>query len=148
MKNIDSFKTAQTLSAAFTHEGTQYRAVISTPDLRSATSTCWGDWGPMYTFRLESRESVTFRYFESGKNELFESVAHPAFISLNSPMLASVRSHYPFCLELRDEESGLNYSVFFSPEATVSGVQVEVTSAERLEQKLSEATRPKARLSA
>ncbi len=148
MKNIDSFKTAQQISAQFTHQGQEYRVKISSPDLRSAASSCWGDWGPMYTFRLQNRERISFYYSSRKHDRLFETASYPSSLCLNSPMLASLRERSPFCLELHDEESGVKYCVYLSPEATVSHVDVQLTSVHRFAEKLSAASRAVTQLSA
>ncbi len=148
MKHIDSFKTAKTISAQFTYQGEEYHVTISSPDLRPAASSCWGDWGPMYTFLLQNKECVAFFYSTRRHDRLFETVSHPSSLSLNSPMLASLRDRSPFCLELHDEEGGVKYCVYLSPEATVSHVDVQVTSAQRFAEKLKAASHPETQLSA
>jgi hypothetical protein len=99
---------------------------VSTPDLRSAPTSTWGDWGPMVTCTLASDERVTLRYrCMTTEREATYEIA-PRTLSLCSPALAIERDRAPFFLELTDVARGLRLRGYMNAEGNCVELRPEL----------------------
>lgn len=97
---------------------------VDTPNLSDARFSVWGDWGPMFTFRLTRGQSfdITYRCTKTGRTRNVRVFAPT--VELNSPMRASQREASPFVLEFLDVARALRFRAFLDQEGQVARLVV------------------------
>lgn len=122
---LETFAKSQTFETRFVLGCFQYDVRITTPDLKSNTSECWGDWGPMYTVFLSHMQSIHLEYRSLSRGlEAFYRI-YPKAVEFNSPFFARDRKRFPLCLEFEDEARELRYLAYLSPNGSVAHAEVE-----------------------
>ena len=115
MHELSAFLSSKQIRSTFELEGRTFEIELETPDLSGCESSVWGDWGPMYTFDLESNDEVRVTYRCAAVGSESEYELRLATIELNSPMSFATRQKRPFFLRLADRARGLAFSAYLDP---------------------------------
>ena len=127
MPRIEIFTKPQLIHASFQHKGHKYEVIISTPDLSHNPYSCWGDWGPMYTFSLREGQGIALTYRCPARRIASAFIANPKYLHLNSPMHCEEREKWPLCLDFEDEERGARFLAFLNSWGEVERTEVEAS---------------------
>lgn len=122
---LETFTQPQSFETRFVLGCFQYDVQIKTPDLKSNTSKCWGDWGPMYTVFLSQQQSIHLEYRSLSRGLQACYRIHPKTVEFNSPFFARDRERFPLCLEFEDEARELRYLAYLSLDGSVAHAEVE-----------------------
>ncbi len=117
------FFTPKVIRTSFLSMGQTIDLVVTTPDLLLASADVWGDWGPMYTCRLNPDQRVRFEYRarESEWTEIHD-VAVPT-VAVSSPALVWERRQHPFRMEVVDAERGVGVHAWMTPDGAIARVE-------------------------
>jgi hypothetical protein len=122
---LETFTKPKTFETRFILGCFQYNVKITTPDLRSNASDCWGDWGPMYTVFLSGEQSIDLEYRSLSRGLEASYRIRPKVVEFTSPFFARDRERFPLCLEFEDEARELRYLAYLSPDGSVAHAEVE-----------------------
>ena len=79
---------------------------VTIPNLRGIEHSVWGDWGPMYTFRLNESHAIKLKY----NGQVTKS--RQSSLPINSPMLNKERERYPYYLEVEAREWNVKFKIY------------------------------------
>lgn len=118
MKHITSFLSKR--SFVFEWHDTMHTTTVKfvLPDLEFCDSQVWGDWGPMYEFKLNSNEPIIIWY--NGQS----SKSSQTSLLVESPILADQRTKTPFCILIEDVKKNLMFHIFVDQDFVAQNVDV------------------------
>lgn len=88
------------------------------PKMESLKYDMWGDWGPMYEFKLNPQELIKISY-----NLEYYSLEQRS-LTIESPMEASVRKKFPFYLVVNDPKRGRAFKLFLDKSYELAKIEV------------------------
>lgn len=91
---------------------------VKIPDLTCLECTVIGDWGPMYTFRLNAQNPVLLRY----NGVTFESLQKD--LHVGSPMIAVQRDQHPYFIKIEDSQRGHVFHLYLNTDHELGKVDV------------------------
>ncbi|TNE95348.1 MAG: hypothetical protein EP326_15365 [Deltaproteobacteria bacterium] len=98
----------------------RYRGVLSDhevsihlPDLTGKEYNTWGDWGPMYQFKLNSDYPISIEInSQTGLSETLR--VHLSILRIESPMSATEREEYPLFMTIPIEDRNSKIELYFN----------------------------------
>ena len=91
---------------------------VKLPDLTQLEYSLWGDWGPMYTFRLLENEKLLLKY-----NGETAKVTQDK-LNVDSPAYATDRDQYPFYFSIEDQAKKLKFNLYINKNYDLGKVEV------------------------
>jgi hypothetical protein len=79
---------------------------VTLPNLSKLKYTVWGDWGPVYNFKLTPTEVIKIKYDKKVVRSKQKT------LTIESPILSEERQKYPFYFIVEDSRSKFNYHIF------------------------------------
>lgn len=92
---------------------------VHLPELSLDQAEIWGDWGPMYDFKLKASQKVVVSY-DGDPSELEQGA-----LKIQSPILAKERRLHPFTLKIQDPIKGLLFHFFLDEDYSVGKVEIQ-----------------------
>jgi|GEM_PF-1817316 len=97
------------------------KVVVAIPDLKDSKLSVWGDWGPMYRFKLGGQDTIKISYDEK------VCEVKKSHIEFSSPACANQRSESPLYCHIEDAERGCSFTIYLNSDASLQKVEVEST---------------------
>jgi hypothetical protein len=104
--------------------GREFEVQVTTPDLTQASTTMWGDWGPMYTCSVDVDRFAEVRYRDTATGEEVTRRFSPPTVAIHAPADAAQRKRLPFRIELVDAARGLKLRGWMNADGEVEEAEV------------------------
>ena len=101
---------------------------ITIPGFFDCEYNVWGDWGSMYTIKVDPKKPINISYLDLKSNKKEEHILKDSSFEFNSPILAEEREKLPFFYKIKDLEMGFIFELYVNKDAEV--VKAEVFKCE------------------
>lgn len=128
MDKIEKYTAGQEVSFIWEAPLHNTAITIKIPGFSSSEYSMWGDWGPMYTIKVDPKKPIAVSYKDLKNDNDEKYFLEETSFELNSPMLANEREKLPFFFKIQDRSKGFIYQLFVNKKSEV--VRAEILRSE------------------